>query len=232
MNVKPILLLSAFAAAGSANALSLAVFNFNDAGVSGTNSPANTSALFAVDRKAASVASAALSSNFAAANIVNFGGSTVNADSGDVAGQALALQGGGSSSPFPNNGAHLDLTVTAAAGQKLLLSSLSFAIQRTATGFTTDTFSYSVNGGVSFTSLAAVASLPSAFAVKSVNLSGIGLVNSIIIRDVLTGATSASGNNRFDNVVLSGTAQAVPEPATMAALGLGAVAMLRRRRKA
>ena len=47
-----------------------------------------------------------------------------------------------------------------------------------------------------------------------------------------TSTYGSAGTLRFDNVTISGTAQAVPEPTTIAALGLGAVAMLRRRRKA
>lgn len=43
------------------------------------------------------------------------------------------------------------------------------------------------------------------------------------------GTVAAGGTSRQDNVAFSGTA--VPEPATMAILGLGAAALLRRRRK-
>jgi hypothetical protein len=44
------------------------------------------------------------------------------------------------------------------------------------------------------------------------------------------GATSTGGNFRLDNVVLNGTVTAIPEPATMSLLGLGALAMVLRRK--
>jgi hypothetical protein len=43
-------------------------------------------------------------------------------------------------------------------------------------------------------------------------------------------ATSTGGNFRLDNVVLNGTVTAIPEPATMSLLGLGALAMVLRRK--
>ncbi|RYG23099.1 PEP-CTERM sorting domain-containing protein [bacterium] len=46
------------------------------------------------------------------------------------------------------------------------------------------------------------------------------------------GTVAATGTSRVDNVIISGDVQAVPEPASMVALGLGAAAMIRRRRKA
>ena len=228
MNLKPLLLVSAFAAVGAANAVTLAVFNFNDGGT--PQSPANTALLFAVDRTGAGISSAALSSNFEATTITNFGGSAIGADSSDVAGQALVLQGGTTASPTLNNGGRLDLTITANAGSSLALSALTFAAQRTGTGFNSNVFSYSVNGGTSFVSLGTVATLPSAFALQTLDLTAIPRSNTVIIRQTLDGASTASGNNRFDNLVVDGTVQAVPEPASMAALGLGALALIRRRR--
>lgn len=44
------------------------------------------------------------------------------------------------------------------------------------------------------------------------------------------GTVAVGGTDRVDNVLIEGT-QAVPEPATLAVLGIGAAALLRRRRK-
>jgi hypothetical protein len=48
-----------------------------------------------------------------------------------------------------------------------------------------------------------------------------------LIRVTVTGATSTNGNSRFDNMLITGTI--VPEPASLLLIGLGAVALLRRR---
>lgn len=228
MNLKSILSVSALALVGAANAVTLSVFNFNDAGASGTNSASNTAALFASDRTATGV-SAALSSNFGAANIANFGGSTVGADGGDPAGQALALQGGTGN---VNNGGYLQLLLSSTTGA-LRLDTLTFAAQRTSAGFTSQAFSYSLNG-TDFTPLSTVTGIPAAFALQTVSLAAVPAASTIYIRSVLTGATAtdALGNNRIDNLVVAGTVQSVPEPGAFAALGLGALGLLRRRRAA
>ena len=87
--MKPIFaaLLFCFAAT-DASAVPIAVWNFNDAS-NGVNSPANTAALFSVDHGAGT-----MSSNSTATAITAFNGTTLNASFGDVAGRALALQGG------------------------------------------------------------------------------------------------------------------------------------------
>ena len=235
MNLKPLLLVSAFVAVGAANAVTLAVYNFNDAGASSTNSAANTAKLFAVDRLGANVASSSITSKFNFATITNFGGSTVGANGGDLAGQALALRGAPSTNgttTYVNNGAYYQFVLNAATGFNLELATLTFAAQRTGTGFTSQAFSYSLDGS-SFTALSTVTGIPSAFALQTVDLSAVPVASTIFIRSTLTGVSSNSGNNRLDNFVFDGTTpQAVPEPASFVALGLGALAMLRRRRRA
>jgi hypothetical protein len=176
---------------------SLAVWNFND------SSP-TTANLFAVDRTASGV-TATMSSNFTAAGLSNFGGTTVNADSGDTAGNALALLPGTSN---VNNGKMLTFTAGTTNYSNIVVS---FATQATSTGFNSDQFQYSTDG-TNFTSFGSPYAPPSAFAgtggVQSFNLSSItGLNNdpNASFRIIFNGGTSASGNNRIDNLIIAGT---------------------------
>ncbi len=201
--------------ATNANAVSLAVWNFNDAGVSGTNSPSNTTSLFSVDR-----GNGFMSSTFAPANITDFAGTVNNADGSDPAGVALALEGG---TTLLNNGASLTFSSNTTGFSKI---NVSFAIQRTPTGFTTDQFQYSANGTI-FVNFSAPfvpsANFASVGGIQSFDLSAItGLNNNSLtaFRIIFNGATTSSGNNRIDNLVISGEAS-VPEPGA-SSLGIAA----------
>jgi hypothetical protein len=91
---------------------------------------------------------------------------------------------------------------------------LSFATQGTATGFNSHAWAYS-NNGIDFTTLDGInTAVNTSFQVKDVDFSGAASLNGdslIFIRLTLDGATSASGNNRFDNIQFD--ASPVPEPA-------------------
>lgn len=86
---------------------------------------------------------------------------------------------------------------------------LSFAIRGTGTGFDTHTWAYSTDG-TTFTAIAGnnTASRESSFAVATVDLSSYSAINdhpNVYLRLTLSGATSSTGNNRFDNIQINGT---------------------------
>ena len=110
--------------------------------------------------------------------------------------------------------------------------SLSFASQRTTTGFNNNSLQYSTDG-ITFTSFETGFVPAASFALKTFDLSAISEIENqpaVYFQYTVTGATSASGNNRLDNIVVTG----VPEPGTFVALlsGLGMLGLVRRRRLA
>src|SRR5204862_5208579 len=106
----------------SAAADEIAVWNFNDSNLT-------------VDH-----GSGTLVSNIIAANIQFAAGTTNNARQGDVAGQALSLQGGTSTA---NNGRNITINVSTAGLANIVFS---FATQGTSTGFNSNQFQYSLDG--------------------------------------------------------------------------------------
>ena len=221
-------LMTGFGAIGAHAQGSIYVYNFNDGGASGAAAtPANTSALFAVDKNNTShpTTGSALTSNFAASNIVNFGGTTVNADNGDTALQALALQTGTS---LANNGKYVQATANLTGYQGI---TFSFATQQSSNlVFSSNQFQYSLDG-TNFTNFGAIYTPAAAFAPVSFNLNSISGLNNnanAAFRIVFDGATGTSTtNNRLDNLIISGTAlggtpvsSPVPEASTTVSLGL------------
>jgi hypothetical protein len=108
---------------------------------------------------------------------------------------------------------------------------VSYASQRTNSGFTSQAWSYSTDG-VNWTDHQTVTNLPLAFATQTLGaITGLDGATDAYLRLTLTGASSATGNNRLDNIQFNATA--VPEPTSMLLAGsvaLGGV-FLRLRRK-
>jgi len=110
--------------------------------------------------------------------------------------------------------------------------SISLAAQRTATGFTSQLWEYSANGGTSWSSIGSLLSgstagtLTASFTTSDVlslpTFSGLDGSADALVRVTFTGGTSASGNNRVDNIQFT----AVPEPSSGALLVLGGAALV------
>jgi len=205
------------AASQSARADELAVWNFNDSNLN-------------VDR-----GNGTLTSNIIAANILFAAGTTNNARLGDLAGQALSLQGG---TGTVNNGRNLTFNVSTLGFSDIVVS---FATQGTSTGFNSNQFQYSLDGlnfidfGSPYVPLSAFGSVPVVFTLSSI----LGLNNNpnAAFRIVFNGASSATGTNRIDNFVVDGTGStipdSIPEPMSVVLLltGLGGLYKFRKKRK-
>jgi PEP-CTERM motif len=194
----------------------LAVWNFNDSDLN-------------VDH-----GSGTLTSNFNAVNILFAAGTTNNARLGDPAGQALSLQGGTSNA---NNGRNLTFNVSTAGFANIIVS---LATQGTSTGFTSNQFQYSLDGinftdfGSPYTPATAFGTVPLVFSL--VSIAGLNNNPNAAFRIVFNGATSSTGNNRIDNIVVEGASASVasiPEPTTALLLlsGLGGLYKMKRRRR-
>ena len=199
-------------------ATEIAVWNFNDSDL-------------VVDH-----GSGTLSTNFNLVNVVfTLGGTTTNARQGDGAGQSLTLQGGTGNA---NNGRNITLGVSTVAFSNIVIS---FATQGTSSGFNSNQLQYSLDGltfvdfGSPYTPAAAFGSLPLTFDMSSI--AGLDNNPNAAFRIVFNGATSSSGNNRIDNMVVEGTpltTTAIPEPMSILLLtsGLTSAFVFRRVRKA
>ncbi len=197
--------------AACAHGEAISVWNFNDAVPGATGGTQE----FLVDR-----GTGTMTSDFIASSIGNAAGSGVNADGGDPAGQALRLSG------YANNGMNLTWMVSTAGFASI---DISFAAQRTSTGFANNQFLYSIDSGINWISFGDFFNPSTTFAVQNFDLSGILGLNdnpNAGFRIVFGGATSATGNNRIDNLLVSGTpvppdTTPVPEPSTIGLMTAG-----------
>ena len=202
------------AAADSAFADEIAIWNFNDSDL-------------IVDHGMGT-----LTSNFISSNIQFAAGTTTNARLGDPASQALSLQGGTSNA---NNGRNITINVSTVGFSNIVVS---FATQGTSTGFNSNQFQYSLDGtnfidfGSTYVPAAAFGAVPVVFSLTSI----VGLNDNpnAAFRIIFNGATSSTGNNRIDNIVVEGTTittTTIPEPATALLLltGLSGLIGLKRR---
>jgi len=124
-----------------------------------------------------------------------FSGTTVNAGTG-----FSTVTSGTSSLALLNSSAN-----GKAAAFKVNMTGLkdlvvSYATQKTNTGFSTQVWEYSTNG-TTWTSLTTLSSLPTSFATQTLpTITGLDGAANAYLRLTFTGATSLNGNNRLDNI--------------------------------
>jgi hypothetical protein len=204
-----------FAASQAAFADELAIWNFNDSDLN-------------VDH-----GNGTLTSNLNLVNILFAAGTANNTRQGDLAGQAISLQGG---TGVANNGRNITFNVSTAGFSNIIVS---LATQGTSTGFNSNQFQYSLDGisfinfGSPYVPLTAFGTVPLVFTLASI--AGLNNNPNAAFRIIFNGATSSTGNNRIDNIVVEGTTDTsatIPEPTTALLLltGLGSLYKLKRKR--
>lgn len=197
----------------SVRATEITIWNFNDSDLSADHG------------------SGTLTSDFNLVNILFAAGTTNNARLGDPAGQALSLQGGTGNA---NNGRNITFSVGTVGFADIIVS---FATQGTSTGFNSNQFQYSLDGltfvnfGAPYSPALAFGSTPLVFNLSAI--SGLNNNPNAAFRIVFGGASSSTGNNRLDNIVIEGTSATIPEPTTALLLltGLSGLIGLKRKRK-
>jgi hypothetical protein len=148
-----------------------------------------------------------------------FAGTATNAFGGDSAGSALSIVG------QAQNGRAIHLSAATGAAERL---TLSFACRRTDSGFTDNRVEAWVAGDwIEVGSFAGGADWPvHTFEFDAPTQLFGGITE---LRITIGGATSATGNIRFDNLRLE--SRSVPTPGALALLGLGATVARNRRRR-
>ena len=219
--------------AGLAHGSTIAFWNFNS-GTDATSGTFNAATTLAVTE-----GSGTLTFSNGTTGLAVFAGTVTNLPSPDPDGTgrgvALAIQNG---TDGANNGSFLQINVDLTGLQNL---GMSFAAQRTSTGFNAIDVSYAVGEG-SYTSFFAVPTLETSMGTTSAVPASIRTVDFSSINNLIAGQddvrirmtfsggseSASAGNNRFDNLTLT----AVPEPSTvaLAAMGLGLAGFAARRR--
>lgn len=136
----------------------------------------------------------------------SFSGTAVNAGAGFATSTAspacLALVAGTSQSA---NGKDIVFAFSMTGRKDLVVS---YATQRTGTGFNSQLWEYSTDG-TTWNPVQTISSVPAAFATTTLNtITGLDNAPTSYLRLTVSGASSAAGNNRLDNIQLNATLNA------------------------
>lgn len=153
----------------------------------------------------------------------DFAGSTLNALNSDASGASLSLVSS------TGNNSFIEISFSMAGLRDL---AITFDTRGTSTGYDSGIWSYSTNGSTFFDFGAQTATRSTTFATTGPGVTAsLNNASTAFLRYTLNGATTTGGNNRIDNLQLNATA--VPEPSSLAVLGLiGAAGVVARRRRA
>lgn len=132
--------------------------------------------------------------------IQSFAGSDINAEVGDDAGGSISIQGG---TDTANNGSYLQFEFSMTGLQDL---NISYATRGTASGFNTQTWSWSTNG-TDFTDFGTIeeTNVTSFFLVEAAGPAELNGAATAFLRVTFDGATTSTGNNRLDNIKFTGS---------------------------
>lgn len=150
---------------------------------------------------------------FTESNVESFAGDGDNAQGGDSAGDSFVIQ------DDAENDNHFDIAVSTEDAENI---ELAFWASKTSTGFNNNTVSYSTDGGSTFTQeFTFDPDDTSSGAVETFDFSSIAALNDnpdVIFRITIDGATSATGNNRYDNITVRGDLQPADGPIALDAV--------------
>lgn len=229
-NALALAILAGAASAAQADLVAYWNFNASTAGTGGSLGVLQSPAGFNASQGSGNMTTnIAINTNNVTADgtLGTFAGTVTNVILPDGSGGALAVQNGTNGL---NNGKWVQFNVSTAAISSALI--MTYASQRTGTGFTSQDVSYS-SDGVTFTPFTSVTTVTTSFGtnIYTVDFSAadVYLKPNLAIRFTFNGGsvTSAAGNNRIDNLQLNGV---VPTPGALALLGMGGLIAGRRRR--
>lgn len=210
------LVLLVLAAPGS-NAALVAYWNFNGLSITTASAPGagGVPTTIAADSGAGTVGLTTWTGL-----VDDFGGSTINGLNADPVEESLSLISNA------GNGTFITISFSMTGLEN---PAVSFATRGTSTGYDSGIWSWSIDG-TNFTPVSGnTATRNTTFALTSVDFSAVDDLDgaaAVTLRYTLAGATSASGNNRIDNLQIN----TVPEPAATLLGAFGLIGLLRRRR--